>query len=416
MSTISRSGDFTTAQNAIARSLRIGADLSLLQAKAAGGKAALTYAEMGAATSGYLSARNELSGLQCNVDNMKKVERRLSAAENSVASLIDVATNARALFVRALGIDAPNIDEYPLNEQTRSMLDQTISSLNTRFEGEYIFGGTQTQRPPVNFPVVRRITLGGTAASLPGSLTLDLGGTPAAQLTVPIAATDTPKDVVKAIESKLQSARLAGQVSFDRISLEGTDGAAWSLSLVGAESTAPPEISVSGALSGLTVETSTISMRALKPAGTADFGYFVGLREQAPRMVEIAASTDVEMPPAADHPAFEKLIRALRIAETTTTLPATDRAAVEQALGLASEAIDELGQIRADLGAKQNFVAQLHEQVDTTATFISNTVSEREDADIATIMTSLSAQQLQLQASYMMLARLNSLSLLQFLK
>jgi len=43
-------------------------------------------------------------------------------------------------------------------------------------------------------------------------------------------------------------------------------------------------------------------------------------------------------------------------------------------------------------------------------------VDETENLDLGTAMTSLSQQQLQLQAAYMILSRLSSLSLLNYLK
>lgn len=97
-------------------------------------------------------------------------------------------------------------------------------------------------------------------------------------------------------------------------------------------------------------------------------------------------------------------------------MPDLDRAAVEEALSLAGDAITEIAQTAAKVGSRQKSIEGLRTENETAEIYHQDIVDQINSLDMGEAMTTLSAQQLQLQASYMMLARLSSLSLLDFMK
>jgi len=107
---------------------------------------------------------DEFSGLQGQVEqftfleaSVKKAKAyqennaqnvaRLRTANISLEQIIDVADEIEDLIVlrRNPGIE----DDIAFEQQMRSKLDTIAAELNSQFEGQYIFGGTRTNVPPV---------------------------------------------------------------------------------------------------------------------------------------------------------------------------------------------------------------------------------------------------------------------------
>jgi flagellar hook-associated protein 3 FlgL len=102
----------------------------------------------------------------------------------------------------------------------------------------------------------------------------------------------------------------------------------------------------------------------------------------------------------ADDPAFEQMLRALSL---------------EQALNLIDGAIDGLSDLRGQVGAHSKALQQSKTTHEDFKGFAQNLVSNIEDVDIAQATSELAFNEVQLQGSFMTLARLQSLSLLDFL-
>jgi len=152
------------------------------------------------------------------------------------------------------------------------------------------------------------------------------------------------------------------------------------------------------------------------PAGypsAADTTYYQG--DGATLVAHADDDLDVSYGVRADAPGFEKLIRALHLSQTTVTSP-LDRARLEEALRLAEEAVNEIPDIRTGIGASLKTL-ELANEIHTDAILqTQGAVSGIENVDVAAAMTKLSNDQLHLEASFMVLARLSSLSLINFLR
>ncbi len=145
----------------------------------------------------------------------------------------------------------------------------------------------------------------------------------------------------------------------------------------------------------------------------ADTAYYQG--DGATLVAHADDNTDVSYGIRADASGFEKLIRSLHLAETTVTSP-LDRPRLEEALRLAEEAINEISDIRTNIGGSLKTV-ELANTIHSDALLkAQENISNIENVDIAAAMTKLSNDQLHLEASFMVLARLSSLSLVNFLR
>lgn len=131
----------------------------------------------------------------------------------------------------------------------------------------------------------------------------------------------------------------------------------------------------------------------------------------------IEATTTLEYGITGDESGFEKLFRALfMVKNANVTTDSIDTTTLDSALALALEAIAEIPEIRSSIGSDRKVL-------ETTkyrhSDFLINTieaVSNIEDVDVVEVITRIAAQQVQLEASYTLTARLGQLSLVNFLR
>lgn len=111
--------------------------------------------------SGVASGSNLLVNLEQSLlradtyrDNIATAKRRLQQQEQNTAQITDMATEFKKTLLSAA--NAENADDIPLASLARSFFDQVASFLNQSQDERYIFGGTQTDRPPVaSFDTIR---------------------------------------------------------------------------------------------------------------------------------------------------------------------------------------------------------------------------------------------------------------------
>jgi len=93
-----------------------------------------------------------------------------------------------------------------------------------------------------------------------------------------------------------------------------------------------------------------------------------------------------------------------------------DRATLESALGLAIEAIQEIPDIRSRIGSDRLTLEQTKGRHQDFIVFTNEAINQIETVDVAAAVARMSIDQVQLEASYMLTARLSQLSLANFLR
>lgn len=119
----------------------------------------------------------------------------------------------------------------------------------------------------------------------------------------------------------------------------------------------------------------------------------------------------------ADAPGFDKLVQALQLVKSADTSdPAGARAVLEEALGLANQAVDEIPEIRSGIGSSRRALELANTQHGEFLLFAEGAIGDLENVDPTEAITRLSGHQATLEASYASLARLQSVSLVDYLR
>lgn len=118
---------------------------------------------------------------------------------------------------------------------------------------------------------------------------------------------------------------------------------------------------------------------------------------------------------AAD-PAFENLIRALKIAETVDPSdPEGTRQRLDRAMELVNSSLDGLPDVRGRIGSWRSILEQESTRMQDFTLALDQSVGDIENIDFAEAISRLGEEQAQLQASMAALSRLRQVSLTNFL-
>ena len=117
----------------------------------------------------------------------------------------------------------------------------------------------------------------------------------------------------------------------------------------------------------------------------------------------------------ASDPAFEKLVRAIRIIRTTDLSDPDYKTKYQNALDLVTQAETGVEGLQLNVGTKQQQLATTGDQLKETKNFLDGTISDIEMADTSTAVAELNQDQTMLQAAYTTVVRLSSLTLTNFL-
>ena len=114
-------------------------------------------------------------------------------------------------------------------------------------------------------------------------------------------------------------------------------------------------------------------------------------------------------------PGYEKLIRALYIAYDHGQPGSIDQDRLEEALGLAKEAIEDIPETRATIGASRKMLEDAGTVLSNSQLLAEQAISDIEDVDLAETMTRLTQATTQIEASYMTITRMTQVSLMDYI-
>lgn len=139
--------------------------------------------------------------------------------------------------------------------------------------------------------------------------------------------------------------------------------------------------------------------------------YYQGDTNQ--HVIRVAENFDITYGVHAGEQGFERVIRALDV--IIKGVP-TDRATLEHSLGIINQTLDDIPDIRTRVGASHNAITDTNVKHQEFLLFAEETISEIENVDLAKAVTLMNAAQVSLDASFLTLARLGELSLMNFLR
>ena len=155
---------------------------------------------------------------------------------------------------------------------------------------------------------------------------------------------------------------------------------------------------------------------ALDPAfagfGGPDDTYYQG--DAVVLTVRADTNREVAYGMTADRPGFHELIGALRAAlEGDGT---DDRGLLESALDLVAAALPKIGDYRSELGAAQAALEQINRGHGDAEVYLERQISDIENVDLTEAITRMSQDQMVIESAMATIARLNQVTLADFLR
>lgn len=264
------------------------------------------------------------------------------------------------------------------------------------------------------------ITLTGTSGDISkiDARTIETSGT-AAAATLTLSSTDgnfvttTPVDLtgVGLVPVTLTNVTTGATITLDVNVAVGLDDAA-----IGDNST---EIRLDNFLRNVAATDGSVNVEDARPGDpgydSANPGYYRGDNIQASSRIDANATSEYGI--MANEPGIEKLVRALYTAlNTKVTSGSIDRNGLETALGLAVEAMTDVPDIRSKIGSDRGVVELMKSRHQDFILFSQDSIGQIENVDITAAITRISAEQTQLEASFLLTSRLSQLSLVNFLR
>jgi len=144
---------------------------------------------------------------------------------------------------------------------------------------------------------------------------------------------------------------------------------------------------------------------------TSDTSYYQGDSEIA--SVRVADNQTVSYGVTADNSAFEQVMRVVKFVGNSTSLSSSD---ISQALDLAGSALDAVSTVQAKLSTAASQIETAGASQSDYQNFAQTLGGDLTNVDVAAVTAQLSTYQTQLTASYSAIAKIQSLSLANYLK
>ena len=143
---------------------------------------------------------------------------------------------------------------------------------------------------------------------------------------------------------------------------------------------------------------------------TANTAYYQG--DSYVKNINAADSLNVQYGITANNPAFEQALRALSAVVANPTDPTT----LQNAYDLIKSSYSDVANLQGETASKSSLLNQQISDHTAELDQIDSSISDKKNADLATVSVQLTETQTQLEASYQTLTKLLSLNLYSFLK
>ncbi len=160
--TVSRVSDLAQSQLLINELNRANQSLNTTQLQISSGKKAQTFSDVADQAGVLLSAKRVLDSNDGYTQTATELGAKLGQQDLALGNLSDASDGLRQDVMQALANDSG----LSFMDSVNAAFQTAQSTLNTQVNGEYIFGGTRTNVPPVN---VGDMTALGTAPAITGT-------------------------------------------------------------------------------------------------------------------------------------------------------------------------------------------------------------------------------------------------------
>ncbi|HVX77514.1 MAG TPA: flagellin [Bradyrhizobium sp.] len=142
-----RVATFASIDQMVNQALRAQAVMNSEQEQESSGLVSSDYGGYGAQAGQVLNLQISLARSQSFSAAASAADERASIMSSALTSISDIVTSFRTDLTAATSTDGSSDG---LQETASELLQEMASELNTQYEGEYVFGGSQTGSAPVN--------------------------------------------------------------------------------------------------------------------------------------------------------------------------------------------------------------------------------------------------------------------------
>jgi flagellar hook-associated protein 3 FlgL len=158
-----------------------------------------------------------------------------------------------------------------------------------------------------------------------------------------------------------------------------------------------------------------VSMIVTPPTGGGpDTSYYQG--DSTILSVPISQEHTISYGMLANEAGFEKMMRAIRLAKTTSYTVPMDQTRIQNSLDTIDQAIEDLGDMLAEIGMYRRSIEDTNLSHSQFEQYLEEVIGKRLNVDFPSAVTRVSYYTDQVSASYYLIQRINSLSLINYLK
>jgi flagellar hook-associated protein 3 FlgL len=144
---ISRIGTLAIYNNAISNSNRNKANLANLQDQLSSGLKGRDFQAYNGQVEQFVGLEKEVKRIQMYIDNNAETTSRLTTMEKSLDQTYNIAEEAKKVFTLRNNATFENSTTFEI--QIKNSMLNMAKELNVNISGRYLFGGTNTELPPV---------------------------------------------------------------------------------------------------------------------------------------------------------------------------------------------------------------------------------------------------------------------------
>ena len=345
------------------------AQLNKISNQVSTGLIADNYAGLGTGAPVSLNLHPQIASMQAWQNNVDAATGRMSVAQSSLTQIQSIAANFYAQLNNVQGVNTSAIDTIAAS--ARDALRQVAGLLDTQDGGVYVFAGQDTGNPPVLNPdQITDTTANPTGFFATISSAVSLLGQPG-------------HDAATVAQATLAAARYTGVAG---------PPSPFSNFLSKSDPPALPSVQVGQNLTettGLSASHNGLIPSTVDDGSSTTTGSY--MRDVLRGLATIGSLSSSQ----ANVAGFQDLVQ-------------NTRTSMSGAIGAMARDAGVLGNVQSSLAATQSRLAD-------TQTALTGQVSSAEEVDMAAALSKLTQVQTQMQASYQLIATLNSLSLAKFL-
>jgi flagellar hook-associated protein 3 FlgL len=390
--------------------LNVQSQLAQKEVQQSSGLTAEDFGTLGGAQTGEtLSLEGEIAQSQTWAADATTVGSTTQGMYDSIGSLATLVTQLQTTVAGAISSPTPT-DVAP---QIASLMTSMAGEMNTQIAGQYVFAGANSGVKPVdlsNYPALNGSAYDSSAVDTSyykgDNTTLSVRVSPQQTLAYGVTANNTAfEESLRAAETALQSLN-TGTVSSATVTGTTNESSA----------TTPLGLTGSFAINGgenvsiVPSDNLTDIANAIN-AAAGSTGVTASVAGSGPYNLQIATSSGTSLTFTGQ---TGTALTSLGI--TPTSLPAaTITSQLQTALGIAEKAETDLSNLRQSVATVSSQLQNVGQQQTTFVTYLQNNLSDLKDVNTGEVAAQVSQYQTQLQASYLAVADVTKVNLVQYL-